>query len=97
MSKSKFPFVALGMGLFIMLLVINGSETGEDGSTTIPLLTLLIVSEFGFFVNAIAVYFGIRQIQEDGIKLLNVVITLSCVLLSIGFLWLGIVLWPFSS
>jgi hypothetical protein len=97
MRKHNFPFVALGMGLFIMLFVIKGSETGDDGTTAIPLLTLLIVSEFGFFLNVIAVYFGIKQIQTDGIKLLNVAVTLSCSLLSVGFLGLGIVLWPFST
>jgi heme/copper-type cytochrome/quinol oxidase subunit 3 len=60
-------------------------------------LTLLIVSEFAFFLTAIGAYFGIRQVQADGIKPLNVVITLFCILLSVGFLWLGITLWPFST
>jgi heme/copper-type cytochrome/quinol oxidase subunit 3 len=96
-NKNNFPFVALGIGLFIMLFVMKGSETGDDGTTTIPLLTLLIVNEFAFFLTAIGAYFGIRQIQADGLKPLNAPITLFCMLLSVGFLWLGIALWPFSA
>jgi heme/copper-type cytochrome/quinol oxidase subunit 3 len=97
MNKDSFPFVALGMGLFIMLFVMKGSEPLDDGTTTIPLLTLLIVSEFAFFLTAIGAYFGIRQIQTAGMKPLNGAVTLLCVLLSVGFLWLGITLWPFSA
>jgi heme/copper-type cytochrome/quinol oxidase subunit 3 len=97
MNKKNFPFVALGMGLFIMLFVMKGSEPLDNGSTAIPLLTLLIVSEFAFFLTAIGAYFGIRQIQADGIKPLNGTITLFCILLSVGFLWLGITLWPFGA
>jgi heme/copper-type cytochrome/quinol oxidase subunit 3 len=96
MNKNQFPFVALGIGLFMLLLVIKGSELGDDGTTIIPLLTLLIVSEFAFFVTAVGAYLGIRQIQANGIKPLNAVITLLCMVLAVGFLWLGIVLWPFS-
>ena len=97
MNKNQFPFFALGIGLLILLLVMKGSEIGDDGTTTIPLLTLLIVSEFAFFVTAVGAYLGIRQVQADGMKPLNVVITLFCMLLSVGFLWLGVILWPFSS
>lgn len=97
MNKNTFPFFALGIGLFIMLFVMKGSETRDDGTTAIPLLTLLIVSEFAFFLTAIGAYFGIRRIQADGMKPLNTVITLFCMLLSVGFLWLGVALWPFGA
>jgi heme/copper-type cytochrome/quinol oxidase subunit 3 len=96
MNKNQFPFVALGIGLFMLLLVIKGSQSGDDGTTIIPLLTLLIVSEFSFFVTAVGAYLGIRQIQANGIKPLIALITLLCMLLAVGFLWLGITLWPFS-
>jgi heme/copper-type cytochrome/quinol oxidase subunit 3 len=97
MNKNNFPFVALGIGLLIMLFVMKGRETLDDGTTAIPLLTLLIISEFAFFLTIIGAYFGIRRILTDGMKPLNVVITLFCMLLSVGFLWLGVALWPFSA
>ncbi|MES9925304.1 MAG: hypothetical protein ABW152_14530 [Candidatus Thiodiazotropha endolucinida] len=61
-----------------------------------PLLTLLAVSEFAFFVTAVGAYYGVMQILAVGIKPLNAVVTLCCILLSIGLMWLGIELWPFS-
>jgi heme/copper-type cytochrome/quinol oxidase subunit 3 len=97
MNKKQFPFVALGIGLFTLLMVMKGSEPREDGTTIIPLLTLLIISEFAFFVTAVGAYLGIKQIQTHGVKPVNAIITLLCILLAVGFIRLGIVLWPFSS
>lgn len=97
MNRKQFPFFALGVGLLILLVVMKGSETQADGTTLMPLLTLLIVSEFAFFVTAIGAYLGIRRVQGEGMKPLNAVITLFCMLLSVGFLWLGVTLWPFST
>ncbi|MET0070227.1 MAG: hypothetical protein ABW096_09295 [Candidatus Thiodiazotropha sp.] len=94
MNKKNFPFLALSLGLLLMLVVMKGIQTRADGSTTIPLLTLLVVSEFAFFVTAIGGYIGIKQIRASGMQPLYTAITLFCVLLSIGFLLLGIALWP---
>lgn len=94
MKKDNFPFIASGMGLFFMLLVIKGSELREDGITLIPLLTLLVVSEFAFFVNAIGAYIGIKHTVANGIKPVYAAVTLACVLLAILFSWMGISLWP---
>ena len=77
-----------------MLLVLNGSQAREDGVTIIPLLTLLIVSEFAFFVTAIGGYLGIRHIQSSGFKPAYGLATLVCILLAVLFLWMGIMLWP---
>ncbi|MES9837827.1 MAG: hypothetical protein AB2724_12055 [Candidatus Thiodiazotropha sp.] len=94
MNKNNFPFLALSLGLLMMLVVMKGIQTRADGSTTIPLLTLLVVSEFAFFVTAIGGYIGIKQIRANGMKPFYTAITLFCVLLSMGFLLLGIALWP---
>jgi hypothetical protein len=94
MKKHDFPFVALALGAFLMLLVMVGGQVREEGVTTIPLLTLLIVSEFAFFVTAIGGYLGIRHILEAGIKPFYTVVTVLCGLSSLWFLWMGIQLWP---
>jgi hypothetical protein len=94
MKKESFPFVASGLGLFLMLLLIKGSETGKDGSTLIPLLTLLVVCEFAFFVNAIGAYIGIKHTLTTKLKPLYAAVTLLCALLAIFFAWMGILLWP---
>lgn len=94
MKKEIFPFIASGLGLFLLLLVMKGSQTNDDGSTLIPLLTLLIVSEFAFFVNAIGAYIGVKHSIATGIKPLYGAVTVVCVGLAILFAWMGISLWP---
>jgi hypothetical protein len=73
---------------------MKGSETGHDGQTLMPLLTLLVVSEFSFFVTAIGGYIGIKHNLSTSTKPIYIVITLLCILLSLRFLFLGVALWP---
>ncbi len=95
MKKINFPYIALGLGLVLMLVVIKGSEVrGGEAATAIPLLSLLVINEFAFFVTAIGAYIGIRQIVSTGIKPVYTITIVFCVLLSIRFLMLGIDLWP---
>lgn len=94
MKKENFPFIATVLGLLLLILVLKGSEMRDDGSNLIPLLTLLVVSEFAFFVNAIGAYIGIKHTLAAGIKPVYGAVTLICILLAILFAWLGISLWP---
>ena len=77
-----------------MLVVIKGSEIRGDGVTTIPLLTLLIISEFGFIATAIGAYIEIKHSLTVGIKVAYTAITIFCILLSVRFMLYGIDLWP---
>ena len=94
MKKINYPYIALGLGLFLMLVVIKGSEIRADGATAIPLLTLLIISEFAFFATAAGVYIGVKHILSDGMKIVYTAITVFCFLLSVRFMMYGIDLWP---
>lgn len=94
MKLTALPYLAVGIGVPMMLVIIKGSQEGGDGSTLIPLLTLLVVSEFAFFVTAIGAFIGFRQIRAVGIQPLYALMTALCVLLAIGFMWLGVKLWP---
>jgi len=94
MKTINFPYLALGLGLFLLLVVIGGSQMNTDNTTVLPLLTLLVVSEFSFFVTAIAVYIGSQNIKAMGFKSFYSLTTLLCLLLSIQFMLLGIELWP---
>lgn len=94
MKTFNFPYVALGLGLVLMLLVMKGSELDSNGTTAIPLLTLLIVSEFSFFVNVIGAYIGIKQMRSIHVKSVYKVITLFCIVLALWFLFFGLALWP---
>lgn len=94
MKIVNFPYLALALCSFLLLLVMKGSQINNDGITHLPLLTLLVVSEFSFFVTAIAVYIGSQNIKAKGIKSVYTVTTILCLALSVQFLLLGIKLWP---
>ncbi|PHS22308.1 MAG: hypothetical protein COA83_11945 [Methylophaga sp.] len=94
MQTRNFPYIALALGLFLLLVVLRGSQIASDGLTSLPLLTLLVVSEFSFFVNAIGAYIGFNQIRKAGFQPVYALVTLLCLILSLYFMWLGIQLWP---
>jgi len=94
MKTFNFPYIALGLGLFLMLLLVKGSEIRPDGGVLLPLLTLLIISEFAFFMTAFAVYIGVKHMRVAGMKLAYTLTTLLCFLLSLRFAILGVELWP---
>lgn len=94
MKTINFPYIALALSSFLLLLVMKGSELSDDGTTLMPLLTLLVVSEFSFFVTAIGVYIGSQNIRMQGIQSVYTLATVLCLVLSIRFMFLGIELWP---
>jgi uncharacterized membrane protein YhaH (DUF805 family) len=94
MSKYSFPYVALAMGIFFMLVVTIGGQLNESGFTKLPLLTLLVVSEFSFFLCAIGAYLGLRRIIDLGFSAMHALVGVSCLILAIRFLMLGIDFWP---
>ena len=98
MKTYNFPYLALALGLFLLLLVIRGSEIDASGVTALPLLTLLIANECAFILTAAGTYIGLTQLKATGFKLkqnpLYAMTTILCILLAIQFTLLGINLWP---
>lgn len=89
-----FPFIALGVGLILTVVVVAGSKTDTNGATILPLLSLLIASEFAFIVTAIGAITCARGLWSNGFTLGNLAIGLCCALLSVHFAVRGIQLWP---
>ncbi len=77
-----------------MLVIILGGEANTDSATLVPLLTLLMISEFAFFMTAAGAYIGIKHIISTGIKPVYTITTILCGLLSVKFMLLGIDFWP---
>ncbi|MDF1819047.1 MAG: hypothetical protein P1U54_10430 [Immundisolibacteraceae bacterium] len=94
MKTARFPMIAVGLGLPLLLVVILGSKNDADGTTALPLLTLLIVAEFAAVVNLIGAYIGYQTLRTDGFKWIPLANTLLCALLAVEFALLGIDLWP---
>lgn len=94
MKKDKFPFIAVILGCVLTLIVFKGSGLRDDGKTLIPLLTLLLVSEFGAIVTAIGFYLGGRHFVATKTVSANTVATILCGGLFVLFVVRGFLLWP---
>ena len=98
MKTVNFPYLALALGLFLLLIIIKGSELDADGVAALPLLTLLIVNECAFILTAAGIFIGLKHLKTIGFKLtqnpLYTMTVILCILLAIQFTLLGINLWP---
>jgi len=98
MKTINFPYLALALDLFLLLIVNRGSQLDSDGETALPLLTLLIVNECAFFLAAVGAVIGVRYLKSIDFqfrqKPLYAMTTLLCILLTMQFTLLGIKLWP---
>lgn len=94
MKTVNFPYLASGTGLVLLLLLVEGSKPDTEGGTVLPLLTLLIVNEFAFFISAAGGIIGIRHIISNRFSLVYSIITSMCLLLTAVFIWHGIKIWP---
>ena len=94
MKKTNFPFIALAIGLFLMGVLFKTGATDPDSELVLPLLTVLIISEFGFLVMAAAVYLGLQTMLKNGFDLALSVVTLVCGMLGVEFMITGLEHWP---
>lgn len=94
MTKDNFPYIAAILGLFLTVIVYKGSGLRDDGKTLIPLLTLLLITEFGTIVTAIGTYFGCKNFLATREISGHTAVTILCVLLLVRFVVQGFHLWP---
>ncbi len=94
MKTIHFPYIALPLGLVFMLIISVGSQIDSNGTTALPLLTMLVMNEFAFIANLIGGYIGIKHTFSVGPKLIYTTITIGCILMAARLLFLGMALWP---
>lgn len=94
LATMGFPGLALGIGIMVAAGLLQSGVLAPDGDYGLPLLTLLIVNEFGFFVTAIGAGVGVNTMLKRGMRPVLLLLTLGCALQAAGFLYLGIRLWP---
>jgi len=94
MKKQVFPWIALSLGLLVMVTLLGAGALRPAEEYGLPPLTMLIVDEFGFFLTAIGAGIGIRELVREGVRLSLLVTTLACIGLAAGFLLLGLHMWP---
>ena len=94
MNNISFPWLALGLGLIVAVGLGMSGVFSPEGTYKLPLLTMLIVNEFGFFVTAIGAGLGINALLAKGITPVLLGISIADALMAVMFLYLGIQLWP---
>jgi hypothetical protein len=93
MKKNPFPMIALVLGIVLSLMATFGSMPMANGNTRLPILMLLLTSEFGFIVTAIGGIIGFNQLRQQSGNTALLAITTGCALLAIAFVYLGLELW----
>lgn len=96
MNKANFPLIALALGLALMGILYKTGATDPETELLLPLLTVLIISEFGFLVMAAAVIVGARTLMQRGFDIVLGVVTLVCGMLGVEFMLVGLAHWPGS-
>ena len=94
MGKMTFPWLAMGMGLLVAVGLVASGVLSPEADYDLPLLTMMIVNEFGFFVTAIGAGIGINTLLKNGLQATLLMVTSACCLMAAGFLFLAIRLWP---
>lgn len=94
MTKENFPYIAAVLGLVLTVIVFKGSELRDDGNTWLPLLTLLLISEFGAIVTAIGSYLGGKHYFTTREISGFTAVTILCAVLCVQFVARGFSLWP---
>ncbi len=93
MNKAAFPIIALFIGIFIQLVLMTA--VSASGEPVMPLLTLLLMTEFGVILTAIGTFMGGRLLLKNGFNIRLALATLGCVALAIILGLEGIDLWDY--
>ena len=93
MSIAKFPYIAFALSV-IFIIVLTFGQQQVDGATLLPLLTLLLVSEFGFILNLITLYIILKYSFQQASIALKTGMLLAVIGFSLYFLVQGLQLWP---
>jgi hypothetical protein len=89
-----FPIIASAIAAILATMVAAGSVVDDAGATLLPLLTLLIASEFGFIVTLIGATVSVKLIMVDGVNIRDALLGVGCALASVFFAVQGLRLWP---
>jgi len=93
MNKATFPIIALLIGLFIQLVLMTAiSATSEP---VMPLLTLLLMAEFGVIVSAVGAFIGGKLLLTTGFDYKLALPALGCLALVMMLGIEGLNLWDY--
>ncbi|MDQ7004616.1 MAG: hypothetical protein Q9N67_06755 [Ghiorsea sp.] len=94
MKKVNFPYLAVALCLTFLPIIIIGNSVGADGQRAVPLLSLLVINEFAFFIAAAGIYIGVQHMGNRSLLSLYGLAIMCCAVFLVAFTLLGIELWP---
>jgi len=98
MNRDNFPLIALVVALPLLgVLFVGGmGATADDGggTTRLPLLTLLTISEFGLVMTLIAVALGVQQWARGKQRAALLAVIIGCGIAALLFLSQLLRWWP---
>ena len=94
--KFSFPWLAAGLGLLLAMVLLKTGVLGPAEARSLPLLTMLFISEFGFLVTAAGSIAAGKSLMQQGRNWTQLFLALACGALSVAFFSLGIMLWQSS-
>ena len=94
--KKSIPWLTLGVGLFLALLLVRFSPLTAGNGFILPLLTALLMSELGFIITAIGTGLSVRDVLKQGVKVRLAALLIGNLLLALYFINQGLALWEES-
>ena len=91
--KKSIPWLTLGIGLLLALLLLRFSPLSASSGFILPMLTALLMSEFGFIITAIGAGISVSDVLKQGVKLRPAVLLIGNLLLALNFMNQGLSLW----
>lgn len=91
--KFTIPWFAAGIGIVLAIVLMRGGALSAGEALSLPLLTMLFISEFGFIVTAIGGVVAGKTLLQNGRNWSNLLLTVTCISLSVAFFTIGILLW----
>ena len=91
--KKSIPWLTLGVGPLLALLILRFSPLSASSGFILPLLTALFMSELGFIFTAIGTGISVRDVVKQGLNLRQAALLIGNLLLALYFLNQGLALW----
>lgn len=96
MNKTTFPWIAVTIGLFLIIGLYFAGAIPPSGEYAAPLLAMLFMSELGAIVSAAGAYTALRNWLDHRTQMLSLLLALVSAVLAIALLSTGVALWQHS-
>lgn len=94
LNRHTFPPIALALAVPLLLALFFGAQTAPDGGTRLPLLTLLLISEFGSISSAAGTWLALQRLLRGEAGGAYMALAAACAVATGLFVWQLVRFWP---